>query len=89
MSRNRLRFALGSAFSIPADVVWPVAVEQLVVALSVGSFLGLKAAADGRSAFLARAVGGATALAAVPPLAAAAAKDTPEAPVRVRLATTR
>lgn len=69
--RPLLELAFGSGFSIPVHVVWPVALEQLVVALSLGSFLVLKAAGDGRSVFVATAAGGATALAAVPPLAAA------------------
>ncbi len=60
-----LDLAFGSAFAVPTALLWPVALEQLVVATTIGAFLAVKAAGDGRSVFLATAAGAGTTLVGV------------------------
>jgi O-antigen/teichoic acid export membrane protein len=55
--------AFGPSFVAPPTIVWPVAVEQLIVAAAVGAMLTLKAAGRGREIFVATAAGVAVILA--------------------------
>ena len=52
-----VELVFGAGFDVPLTVVAPVALEQVLVAASVGAFLLLKAAGDGRSVLMATVAG--------------------------------
>lgn len=59
------KLVFGSSFVLPGAVIVPVALGQLVIAASLGTFLLLKAAGDGRAIVFATAVSAGTFLGSV------------------------